>query len=183
MNGGGTLSCFSAWIYLYPFVIHPWVVFLQCLDTLVSFCDTPLSGVYGSAFSFARHLSIQVPTNGVHGLHSGLLLCCCNQTWREEDIFQLTSYSSTMREAEAGSEAGATEGCCLLACSPWLAQLFSSTARDHLPSGFINSRSLFGLPFWRLRGSRTWQQHLARASVLPSNITEGPTGSCNGMTH
>lgn len=59
----------------------------QYLDTLVSFRDTPLSGVSGSAFSFGRHLSIQVPTNGVHGFHSGLILCCSDQTWRGEDFF------------------------------------------------------------------------------------------------
>lgn len=130
-------------------------VMFQCLDTLGSFRDPPLSGISLSAFSFGRYLSILVPTNAVDGLHSGLRLCCCDQTWRGEGVFQLTSYIPSMREAEAGTVAGAIEGCCLLACSPWLAQHLSSTAQDHLPNGFINHRSVFGSRFWRLRGSRT----------------------------
>lgn len=61
----------------------------QCLDTLVSFRDPPLGGISRSAFSFGRHLSILVPTNSVHGLHSGCFSVAVIRLGEERVFFSL----------------------------------------------------------------------------------------------
>ena len=46
---------------------------------------------------------------------------CCDKDYERQIAFYILGHSS-LREANAGAEAETMEGCCLLACSPWLAQ-------------------------------------------------------------
>lgn len=102
---------------------------------------------------------------------SNLLCFCCNQTltitmWGRKGLFHLTS--SNAGTSGMGPEAELMEGSCLLACSPWLAQLALFFSPDHKAKYDIAHSGLGLLPSINNKENTIQTSpHLSLIEILP----------------